>query len=322
MSVETRIVVVSAMRHLPCVVWVCAPCGKVAPRNVFLDIGYFNPILEILFQDLIVHSVAMRPPERRLTSVQRHSIAAVDLRKGESFFGTAVVLRDRELRITKRCLTEDLNRAEDATFEDVADHPIVKAFVRERRDKFEGSSRVEPIKSGKAISVLRHQHEHRGGTWHDEGENEVIWLVAYGRHESGVPGDFFPRCKELDQAGDLLPTHTDYEALYRERDLRLARRLLVEPPLLLKRARESGKEESAQIGGRYGTGVSIEIADDVEGISVAFDTRGEDFYRILPVLLPAFVSGASLGDWSDLDRMPSRELAKFEIGFSYIGEVP
>lgn len=243
------------------------------------------------------------------------------LQKQEFFLGTGAIFPDRELRITRRCLRDDLDGGIDADFEAVASHPIVKAFVRERREKFEGSSRVEPLESGKAISVVRHQHEHRGATWHDE-NHEVIWLVAYGRHQSGMPGDFFPFCKRLDQAGILLPTVEDYEALYRERDLRLARMLVVDPPLLLKRARESGKEEHAQIGGRFGTAVSVEFADEIEAISVAFDTRAENFYKTLPVILAAFVPGASFEDWEGLDQMPARELEGYEIAFSYVGEIP
>lgn len=268
------------------------------------------------------HSVATRFTERSLPSGERHSIRAVELGNDEFYLGSALVLPDRQLRITRRCLREDLGRDDGSEFETVTDHPIVKAFVRERKKKFEGSSSVEPIQSGKVISVVRHQHEHRGGTWHDELHREVIWLVAYGRHESGVPGDFFPRCKDLDKAGVLLPTAEDYESLYRDRNLRLARMLQVEPPLLLKRARESRQEEHARIGGVYGTAVSVEFADEIEALSVAFDTRSEDFYRTLPVILAAFVPTASLDEWDDLTRMPSRDLEEHEIAFSYIGEIP
>jgi hypothetical protein len=297
---------------------------KAVHLNVFPNIGYFNPILEIKFQNLMDYkedSVAIQLPGRPLPSVRLHRIAAVALRKQEFFFGTGAILPDRELRITRRCLRDDLGRGTDADFEGVANHPIVKAFVRERREKFEGSSRVEPLESGKAISVVRHQHEHRGATWHDE-SHEVVWLVAYGRHASGMPGDFFPFCKGLDQAGALLPAAEDYEDLYRERDLRLARMLLVDPPLLLKRARESGKEEHAQIGGRFGSAVSVEFADEIEAISVAFDTRAENFYKTLPVILAAFVPSAAFEDWESLERMPARELKSHEIAFSYVGEIP
>lgn len=317
-------VVVSGMRHLPCFVGMSTPCDNVACLNVFLLIVHFNPILEIKFQNLMIytsHSVARRLSSRPVPSVQSHSIAAVKLDKGEFFFGTALVLSDRELRITRRCLRDDLEGSAKDTLENQANHPIVKAFVRERRQKLVGSSFVEPLESGKEISVLRHQHEHRGATWHDK-QNDVIWLVAYGRHESGQPGDFFPYCKGLDQADVLLPTAADYDSLFRERDLRLARRLVVDPPLLLKRARESRKEERAQIGGQFGTAVAVEFADDLEAISVAFDTRSESFYATLPVILAAFVPGVSYEDWDSLDRMPRRDLEESEVAFSYVGEIP
>jgi hypothetical protein len=246
----------------------------------------------------------------------------VELRAEDFFLNQALVLPDRQLRITKRCLAEDLGMDADASFEDVSGHPIVKAFLRERRDKYEGSSRIEPLTSGAEVSVLRHQHHHRGGTWRDTKFEDVIWLVAYGHHKSGAEDDFFPWCKELDADGNLLPTASDYESLIEDRSLRLARMLQIQPPILLKKARESGEEEREVIGGVYGTAVSIEFADDIEAISVAFDTRSEDFYRTLPVVLAAFVPTASATEWEDQATMPSRDLESYEVAFSYVGEVP
>jgi hypothetical protein len=237
------------------------------------------------------------------------------LKEGEFFAGQALLAGDRQLRITRRCIEEDLGSDRKASLEDLAGHPIIKAFIRERRIKVIGTRRVEPLAGGQEVWVLAQGHRHRGGTWHDE-EHGVVWLVAYGWHESGSNSDFFPYCKHLDQRGDLMPTAEDYAVLLQEEALHLARQLMVEPPLLLKRARESGREERMTIGGKFGTAIAVEVADDLEAVSVAFDTRTVQVYEHVPAILAAFVPDT---DWEDADRMPSRALEEHEIAFTHLG---
>ena len=257
-------------------------------------------------------------PRREIASHRSglHSIALViELQGGEFFQGPSLVLHDRLLRVTFRCLAEDLDRG-GVALEDLSGEPIVQAFVRERREKFIGTRDVSPLSSGRRVSVLGQGDRHRGGTWHDT-EHGVIWLLAYGDHRSGAPNDFYPYCKTLDERGVLLPSEADYEALFRERDQIFARRLMIEAPLLLKRAREHpGEELTATLGGRFGTGVTVEVAEDLEAITVAIDTRSLSVWTYISAILGSL---APADGWDQVGSMPSRELAGHEVAYEWIG---
>jgi hypothetical protein len=133
----------------------------------------------------------------------------------EFFHGRSLVGPGRELRVAERCLTEDLGCRPDTGLEDIQNHEIVRALVRERRGKDIGrplTGLVTQLPAG----VLAHGHDHRGATWFDE-QHDVVWLMAYRRHRSGEPDDFFPWVQTLDSQEQLFPTDTDYERLELER---------------------------------------------------------------------------------------------------------
>lgn len=234
--------------------------------------------------------------------------------EAEFFAGLSLVLPDRELRITRRCLVEDLGAAEDATLEAISDLPIVRAFLRERRTKIEGTRRIEPLRSGREVWVLTQGQRDRGGTWFERDRN-VIWLVASGHHESGSPDDFYPFCKALDKNGRLAPSKSDYESLFIDQDARFAARILIEAPILRKNAREAGGEVSAQIGGQFGVAVAIEVADDLQEMTVAFDLRSLGVAQYIPAILAALEAD---GEWERADRMPSRALEHYEEAFRHM----
>lgn len=131
------------------------------------------------------------------------------MHRPSSLVGTAVegayICEKWELRVTARCLDEDLNAAPDASFEAISGLEIVKAFVKGRSTQSTSSRQVSPLTCGRDVWRLAYGHDHRGATLHDP-EGEVIWLVAYGRHRSGQKDDFFPKCKALDAEERLLPT--------------------------------------------------------------------------------------------------------------------
>lgn len=222
-----------------------------------------------------------------------------------------------ELRITRRCLGDDLGAGEDAAFEDVAGHEIVKTFVKDRLKRFEDTRQVAPLSSGREVWVLARGNDHRAGTWYDE-VHRVVWLLAYGRHRSGEPEDFFPFCKELDARDELLPDKLDYRRLFADRDLRFAAAVRIEAPLILKRAREEGTEQRCVLGGEYGAAVAVEVSDDLEATTIAFKVATVPF-DYLPLILAAFHPDS---DWDDASAMPSRHLADDEIAFSHIHQAP
>src|SRR4051794_6987639 len=123
---------------------------------------------------------------------------------GSSHRGSYISV-DWELRITRRCLEDDLGADADRAFDDsLARDVIVKAFKREHEFKAEGAKQVSPLSSGDTVWRLAHQHDHRGAAWYDEA-NAVIWLCGYRLHQSGAPDDAFPYFKDLDANGLLLP---------------------------------------------------------------------------------------------------------------------
>jgi hypothetical protein len=233
----------------------------------------------------------------------------------EHFVGLSLVLPDRELRVTLRCLVEDLDGRRDATLEDVSGHPIIKAFIRERTTKTTGTRQVGQLSSGKEIWVLTQAQRHRGGTWF-ETQRDIVWLVAAGHHESGSDDDFFPYCRELDKAQRLSPSKEDYAALLMSQKEKLAVRILIDAPLLRKRARESAGEVSGKIGGKFGVKVAIEVADEIEEISVAFDLRTLEDNRTMVAILAALEAD---GEWEPTAKMPARPLEHYEAAYSHMG---
>jgi len=129
--------------------------------------------------------------------------------------------------------------------------------------------------SGGAYRRLGYGHDHRGATFYDEDE-AVIWLVAYGRHRSGAPDDFFPCCKKLDAEGRLLPGQADIARMYRDRDIRFVEAVTIEAPQALNAARETEGEYRCTIGGELGAGLAIEVVEELEAtsITVAFKPAG------------------------------------------------
>lgn len=163
--------------------------------------------------------------------------------------------------------------------------------------------------------MLTQAQRHRGGTWF-ESKRDIVWLVAAGHHESGSKDDFFPYCRQLDREGRLVPSKDDYSALFLAQKERLAARILIDAPLLRKRARESESEVSGQIGGKFGVKVAIEVADEIEEISIAFDLRTLEDPRSMWAILAAVEAD---GEWELTDKMPSRPLEHYESAFSHMG---
>ncbi len=219
-----------------------------------------------------------------------------------------------ELRVTRRCLVEDLGRPADADFEDLLHIEIVKTFVKDRKSRTENTRQVAPLTSGRPVWVLARGNDHRAGTWYDEVE-QVVWLLAYRKHRSGASDDFFPFCKELDREGRLFPDVDDYERLIRERDLRFVASVRLEAPLVLHQARQTGGEQRVMLGGVMGACVAIEVAEDLESTTVAFRVETIDF-DLVPVVLACFHTG----EWTDADRLPSRSLDPDEVAFEHLHE--
>ncbi len=215
--------------------------------------------------------------------------------------------------MTARCLDEDLNAAADADFDAVAGLEIIKAFVKDRAEQATASKQVSPLACGHPVYRLAYGHDHRGATFHDDVE-EVLWLLAYGRHRSGEDDDFFPACKALDADGRLMPTEDDYERMFNERGERFAAAVVHEAPVILSEARATDGEHRCTVGGELGVGLSIEVDEELgaTAITVAFVADGFESMDQAKLLLAAL----SPGPWEMIGRMPSRELEQGEVAYT------
>jgi hypothetical protein len=233
---------------------------------------------------------------------------------GEPHLG-GYVCEEWELRVTARCLEDDLGAAADASFEDISGLEIIKTFVRDRSSRTNDTRQVSPLVSGKTVWVLARGNDHRGGTWFDE-THHVVWLLAYRLHRSNTSDDFFPYAKELDHLGELLPVEADYKRLFEDHDQRFAAAVRIEGPLILKHAREKGGEQRISLGGAYGACIALEVAEGLEQTTVAFlvDTVP---YSYVPIILAALHAD---GDWEPATAMPSRELEPGEFAFTHLHE--
>jgi hypothetical protein len=222
--------------------------------------------------------------------------------------------QDYELRVTERCLREDLARATDEPFQQLAGHEIVKAFINRRSESPTNTRQVAPLSSGATVYRLGYGHRHRGATWYDE-DHGVVWLLAYAQHEFDDEGDAFPYFKSLDAEARLLPTAADYEALFRDRDRRFAAVIGAEAADLLGTARKRpGHEHRAVIGGGLGVGIAIEVVETLEEAYLAVKLAGLT-QENLPILLAAFFPAQDFESIHDAQALPTRELEPDELGF-------
>jgi hypothetical protein len=227
---------------------------------------------------------------------------------------------DWELRITRRCLEEDLGSFADTEFEkSLSSNVIVKAFVREHEFKVEAAKTVSPLSSGQTVGRLAHQHDHRGAVWFDEA-NEVMWLCAYHLHRSGTSGDAFPYFKDLDADDRLLPDEDDYVALADDEGFRFAEAVPGEMQTLLAQARaQPDLELRAIIGGTYEVGLAVESAQPFESVTLAVvtdDWDEEDWDRFGLVLAALrFGEPEALGN---VDGIAGRPLDDGETGAEFL----
>ncbi len=133
----------------------------------------------------------------------------------------------RRLRVTLRCLTEDLGLAEadaDLPLEalgadsgDVAG--LIKTFMDKRSTHPTDEDRIEHLATGRIpMHPLRRGKRIRGLTWSDE-QTGVVWLVAaHFVHRSGERMDSYAYFRSL-PASALLPSDSDFARLREEEAL-------------------------------------------------------------------------------------------------------
>jgi len=230
----------------------------------------------------------------------------------------AYICPEWELRITARCLSDDLGEDAGAAFADVEGHEIVKALTSDRFDRSTDTRQVSQIRTGVDVWVLSRGHDHRGATVHDPRER-VVWLVAYRRHRSGAPDDFFPYCRALADADELLPTAEDYERLIRERDRRFVEMLTIEAAYILDKARRTGEEQRVMLGGRFGSQIALEVDEELGAEAITLALRVETVvWGHVAIILAAF---EPTEEWTQVERLSSRELDRDEVAWTVTREL-
>jgi hypothetical protein len=208
---------------------------------------------------------------------------------------------ERIPRVTRRCLTEDLDLPGESvgwTIDELAGASDVIAAFRERRVEM-GSVGQEPIRSllPDVVAFSLHVGRRRAATWHHR-EAGVIWLLAVGYHREGHVGDAYAHFERLKAAGRLLPDRDDMLAFVRSQVPTLARSLLDDAPALVVAARDHlGVVQSGIIGGRINVRVVCE-AGDPPMLTVAISRRLVPGTMLVPADWLLRVAAAFLPDTS------------------------
>jgi hypothetical protein len=215
-----------------------------------------------------------------------------------------------ELRITERCLVEDLQLEAGAVFDDALRHPIVEAFAKKRLTSTGEGKTVGPAADSETLYRLA-SGRHRGATWWDS-ENKVVWLCGYGWHESGAEDDAFQLFPQLIEEGRIKPTPADIDALLDDRAERLANLLPEAAAGLLEEARaDPGNEKTVTVGGLR-LSIVVRYVETLEEVYVAVvgGTARED-----KALRLSLFSEAEFGEWRLEECLPTRELdhAEYEV---------
>jgi hypothetical protein len=227
-------------------------------------------------------------------------------------------LEKYELRITRRCLTEDFGEPAGTPIADLLDQEIVKALIKDRATTATGGKTVGPAAGENTYYRLGYGDDHRGATWWDSA-NKVVWLCAYhGRHRSGEPDDaskeLFPRLITDEQ---MKPTADDYERLFEERDEWFDDHVLPDAQELLAQARsEPGKEYRRTVGGQAPVGCLFDVVSTLEETYIALFPLDLDFQQLLKILA-AFFPDSRFEDWEPIEALPTRKLDLDQGEFGY-----
>jgi hypothetical protein len=123
------------------------------------------------------------------------------------------------LRITQRCLTDDLQFTDGTCFENAMRHPIVKEFVAKHHQIPVSGKTVGSKCGARTLYRLGIGNDHRGAIWHDA-VDQVVWLCGYGLHRSGEHDDAFQMFRRLLKDKRMYPVAADYRRLYLDRQRR------------------------------------------------------------------------------------------------------
>lgn len=225
---------------------------------------------------------------------------------GKCHAGGYLCSSGHELRVTVRCLTEDLGRRLGNDFADLLEIPIVRALVAKRGRTTMGGKTVGPSAGERTFYHLGQGDDHRGATWFDV-RHDVVWLCAYGRHRSGSPDDAFPYFRALIAAGRIMPIRADYEWLRDDRSSRAVTNAVRDGKILLSAARAKLGSEVRGTVALQDVGVVVEVVESVTETYVAIKMRHITPEGLQLVLL-GFYPERDFGEWQPGRPFPARPI--------------
>ena len=234
------------------------------------------------------------------------------------FHRGTLLCKEYELRVTARCLREDLGERHVERFEleRAQHHEIVRAFCSKRSESPTGTSSVGPMAGERTLYVLRQGHDHRGATWFDRGEG-VVWLCACGDHRSGEADDAFQHFAALIEDELIYPEAADYERLNDERAERFVALAPQELQELLAAAEaQAGQEVRAVIGDVEELGIVVVVVETLDELFVACSQATLADYTRMTIILAALCPDRPRDDWDFVRALPTRALRAGEICFS------
>ncbi len=226
-----------------------------------------------------------------------------------------------ELRITGRCLVDDLGMTTDTSFEEALWHPIVEAFLSKRLADTGSGKTVGPKAGEKTLFRLASGEDHRGATWFDA-DQRVVWLCTYGWHRSGERNDAFQVFHRLIENSEIYPTADDYQRLFLDRERRFT-------DLAMRHARAAREEAMAslqtiievQLGHPLDRQLEVRIVADVVAdiaeISVAFKPIGLNERQIVFVIR-SFAPEPEVMEWDVSESLAGAPLRPGEIAFQLL----
>lgn len=222
-----------------------------------------------------------------------------------------------DLRLTQRCLTEDLRQPATAPADagaHVDRHPLIRAFVKERGQTTHGP---DPLKCawevGAPVFTIHHGTS-RGATWHHE-EVNVVWLLGIADAH-----DYDHLC-DLAEDELLMPTAEDVDRLLADRAPSFAEALTEDVPALIEMARANAGHI---VEGLVADTVPVRLLADRDGraplLTVAINERlRPDGLRLPPRwearLAAAFFPDTPLEELSWATDIGGEPLRESEVAF-------
>lgn len=218
-----------------------------------------------------------------------------------------------ELRITERCLVNDLGLPPDASFEDALAHPIVDAFVDKRRTEPDSGKTVGPSAGNRTLRHLGRGDDHRGATWFDR-RNRIVWLTAYGLHRSGEPHDAFQIFEQLIAEDLMRPKADDYRRVLQDR----TRRFIDMAPAqasaaVIEAVSREGDVIEIDLAEQLRVRIQATIAGDAVELSIVFPWAGLNRERMFFIV--RCFEGSSDEVYEVTDAFNGQRISEEEVAF-------